>query len=220
MNVLSALGEEDRRRLLASARRRRFARREVVWHEGDLGDTLHLIDAGRVAVRVSSPAGDVVTFSVLGRGASFGELAVLDPHAPRTATVIALEPTATWVVDREPLLQLRRQHPRVEEFIQQTLTAYVQRLSTLLLEALYLPVDKRVLRRLAELSVEYGRERGATRDEPIDIRLTQDDIAGLAGTSRATVNRVLGSLVTTGIADVGRGRVTINDAAGLENAAR
>jgi len=220
VNVLSALDHEERRQLLAATRRRRFARREVVWHEGDPGDSLHLIDSGRVAVRVSTPMGEVVTFAVLGSGASFGELAVLDPDAPRTATVIALEPTATWVLHRDQLLELRRRHPHVEQFIQRTLTAYVQRLSTLLLEALYLPVDKRVLRRLAELAVEYAGADGAIPERRVEIRLTQDDIAGLAGTSRASVNRVLGELATAGIAEIARGRVTICDAAALEKAAR
>src|SRR5947199_12326 len=41
--LLSALSEEERRRVLVMARRRRFARQEVIFHDGDPGDTLHLI---------------------------------------------------------------------------------------------------------------------------------------------------------------------------------
>ena len=62
------------------------------------------------------------------------------------------------------------------------LAARVRRLSELLVEALYVPADRRVLRRVAELAADW-REA--------ELALTQDDITGLAGTSRATVNRVL-----------------------------
>ncbi len=139
MNVLTELDEDERRTLLASARRRRFSRREVIWHEGDPGETLHLIESGRVAVRVSNPLGDVVTFSILGPGASFGELAVLDATARVPRQWWRSSPRRRGVLHRDQLLDLRRRHPRVEEFVQQTVSSYVARLSTLLIEALYLP---------------------------------------------------------------------------------
>ena len=54
--ILSVLSDEDRRALLSTARRRRFARNEVVFHEGDPGETLHLLSKGHVAIRVDHPA--------------------------------------------------------------------------------------------------------------------------------------------------------------------
>src|SRR5437764_5691925 len=102
--LLRSLPEEDRRRVLAAARRRRFARREVLFHEGDPGDTLHLIDKGRVALRIATPLGDVATIAVLGRGDAVGEMAVLEEGGRRGATVIALEATETLSVDRGQFL--------------------------------------------------------------------------------------------------------------------
>ena len=61
--MLEALPEEDRRRVLAACRRRRFAQKEIIFHDGDPGDTLHLIDRGDVAVRVTTPFGDVATLA-------------------------------------------------------------------------------------------------------------------------------------------------------------
>src|SRR5207253_10371123 len=98
--LFRSLTEEDRRRSLSAARRRRFARREVLFHEGDPGDTLHLIDKGRVALRIATPLGDVATIGVLGRGDVVGEMAVLEEGGRRGATVIALEPTETLSIDR------------------------------------------------------------------------------------------------------------------------
>jgi hypothetical protein len=79
------------------------------------------------------------------------------------------------------------------------------------LEALYLPVERRVLRRLDELAQFYGS--GA--DGPVEIPLTQEEVAGLAGTSRASVNAVLGDAQISGLVALRRGKITIVDPAGL-----
>src|SRR5664279_6410691 len=100
--LFSELPPEQARLVLATARRRRFARREVVFHEGDPGDTLHLIDRGHVAVRVTTPLGDTATLRVIGPGEHFGELALVSP-APRSATITALEPTETLVLHRDQI---------------------------------------------------------------------------------------------------------------------
>jgi CRP-like cAMP-binding protein len=56
--LLEGVPEVDRRHVLSIARRRRFEKGEAVFHEGDPGDTLHLIATGRFAVRVVTSAGD------------------------------------------------------------------------------------------------------------------------------------------------------------------
>ncbi len=213
--VLRDLDESDRTRLLAAGLPRRFGRREVIFHEGDPGDSLHLILSGRVAVRVTTPLGDTATLSLLGSGDSFGELALLDPEARRTATVLALEPTRTLVLRRAVLFGMREQHPEIDRFLTTTLAGYVRRLSAMVLDALYLPVEQRVTRRLADLAGIYPDGSGGA-----DIRLTQDDVASIAGTTRATVNRVLRGLQARGVLALSRGRITVLDRDRLAAAAR
>jgi CRP-like cAMP-binding protein len=150
-SLLDKLPEDDARAVLVAARRRRFARNEVVFHEGDPGDTVHLVDRGRVAVRVTSPLGDAVTLRILGPGAIFGELAVLSP-APRNATVVAVERTETLALHRDRFEQLRREHPDVDRILLEALITEVRRLSTQLLEALHAPVPRRVALRLIDLA--------------------------------------------------------------------
>lgn len=201
--LLASLPEAQLRALLSVTRRRRFARNEVVFHEGDPGDTVHLIDKGRVALRVTTPLGDTVTLRILGVGALFGELAVIAP-APRNATVVALERTETLTLHRDHFDELRRQHPGVDRVLIDALIAEVRRLSAQLLEALYVPVPRRVALRLIDLSDQYGDGSGA-----VDIPLTQDDLAGLCGTSRTTVNKVLRSLEADGLVTISRGHVLV-----------
>jgi CRP/FNR family transcriptional regulator, cyclic AMP receptor protein len=203
--VLASVPEPQVRALLSVARRRRFARNEVVFHEGDPGDTVHLIDKGRVALRVTTPLGDTVTLRILGTGALFGELAVLAP-APRNATVVALERTETLALHRDHFDDLRREHPDVDRILLDALITEVRRLSTQLLEALYVPVPRRISLRLIDLAAQY-----AEHDGPVDIPLTQDDLAGLCGTSRTTVNKVLRGLEADGLVTVTRGHVVIPD---------
>ena len=214
-SLLDGIPEDDRRRVLAATRRRRFGRREVLFHEGDPGDTVHLIDRGRVAVRVTTPLGDVATLNVRGAGDVVGELALLDPASRRTATVLALEPTETLAVHRDEFTDLRRRHPSVDRFLVAILAAEVQRLSSLLAEALYVPVDTRVIRRLLALTEIYASESG-----PTEVPLTQEELASLAGTSRATINRVLGEAERDGVVDVRRGRIVVTDPEGLRRRGR
>ena len=203
-SVLGSIPEEQVRALLSVARRRRFDRHEVVFHEGDPGDTVHLIARGRVALRVTTPLGDKVTLWILGPGSLFGELAVLDP-APRNATVVALERTETLALHRDHFDELRQKHPEVDRMLLDSLISEVRRLSTQLLEALYVPVPQRVELRLIDLVRQYGEEGTGA----VDIPLTQDELAELCGTSRTTVNKVLSGLETAGLVTVSRGHVVV-----------
>jgi CRP-like cAMP-binding protein len=65
------------------SRRRRFDKGEVIFHEGDPGDTMHLLAKGHVAVRVTTPLGDVATLLILKPGDFFGEVALVSPAPQR-----------------------------------------------------------------------------------------------------------------------------------------
>ena len=145
--LLDVLPEASRRELLARARRRKFARQEVLFHEGDPGDSLHLVARGHVALRIHTPLGDVATMRILRPGEFFGELAVVSP-GPRNATAAALDAVETIAIDRELLAELRAEHPRIEAIILEAVVMEVRRLAQQVVEAMYVPVDKRVWRRI------------------------------------------------------------------------
>ena len=140
------------RELLKIARRRRFARNEVVFHRDDPGDSLHLINSGRFAIRVMTPLGDTATIAVRGPGDSFGEMALVGGQR-RSATVAALEDAETFSIYQREFAQLRGEHPAVSDVLVLFLVSEVRMLNERLLEALYMPVERRVVRRLVELAV-------------------------------------------------------------------
>ncbi len=195
------------RRVLSIARRRTFARGEVVFHEHDPADSLHLIARGRVAGRITTPLGDTALLALRGPGEAFGELALVSgAEALRSATVEALEPVETHAVYRREFDALRREHPQVGQVLVALLADAVRRTNGLLLDAYYAPAETRVLRRLAELAAAAPAG---------DVRLTQEDLASLAGTSRATVNRVLRDAQRRGTVELARSRVRVADPAAL-----
>lgn len=204
--LLKGIPQDEVEGLLNAARRKRFARDEVIFHEGDAAASVHLIQSGRVAVRSTTPVGDVATVQVMGTGHYFGELGLLSDSAVRSASVIALEPTETLAISKEDFDRLRSHHPQVTEVLVQLLAERVRALTRNLMEALYVPADLRVLRRVVDLSNEYGVD-----DRGVVIPMKQEDIAGLAGTSRATVNRVLREEEKRGSVRLDRGRVTVVD---------
>jgi CRP/FNR family transcriptional regulator, cyclic AMP receptor protein len=209
--LLRDLTGEERRLVLAGARRRQFARGEVLFHEGDPADTVHFIAEGRVMARRTSPMGDSVAFRVIGPGRALGDVAVASSNRRRSSTVAALEPTTTLSLTFAEFERLCENHPGIQTLLATLLAARVKRLSDHLLEALFLPTDRRVIRRLLDLCEQYEDGAGG----PVVIPLTQADIAELAGAARPSTNRVLRRLEAEGLLRLGRGQVEVTDRIGL-----
>lgn len=213
--LLDVVPEAARRRLMAEGRRRRFGRGEVVFHEGDPGDSLHVVLKGHVAIKVTTLLGDVATLTILGPDASFGEGALLGGGV-RTASAVAVESAETLQVGAALFEELRREEPGVERLLTAVLADQVRRLSTHLAEALFAPADQRVLRRLLHVGELYA----TAADPKPEIPLTQDDLAQLAGTTRPTANRVLKAAEADGLVALSRGKVRLVDLDALRRRAR
>ncbi len=158
--------------LLARARKRRFGAGEVVFHAGDPADTLHLIRRGRFSVRIMTEFGDAATLNVIGPGDAFGELALLTPGQPRSATIASLEEGETLSIHQIEFNALRERVPTIDRFLIGLLAVQVRRLSGQLVEALYLPADTRVRRRLLDVCLAFGPISPGTI-----VPLTQEELA-------------------------------------------
>jgi CRP-like cAMP-binding protein len=197
------MADAERRSLLAACRRQRFSKGDAVFREGESGESLHFLAEGTVAVRISTPLGDVVTLDVIRPGEAFGEQALFAKDSTRSATVVALEPVQTLRLERGEFDRLLATHPGVLRLLVEILDARLRATSQARVEALYLPVESRVYRALAKLSVVY-----ANRDA---IPLTQDDLASMVGTTRQSLNKVLRQAQDDGLLTLARGQISVTD---------
>jgi CRP-like cAMP-binding protein len=118
--------------------------------------------------------------------------------------VIALEPCETLSLGRDQFERLRASYPGVNRFLLELLSARVERLNGQLVEALHVPAERRVLRRLLDLCQMYGGD-----GQRIVIPVTQETLASLAGTTRPTANQVLGRLAARQLVEVSRGQIVV-----------
>lgn len=207
MNELFAgLGEAQRHAVAQLLRRRRYPKGGTIFHAGDPGDTIHFVAKGHVAVRVSTPLGEVATVAVLGPDDFFGELALIAPDSARTASIVALDPVETLALHHRDFNDLRDMDPRVDRLLIAVLAAQVRRLTGQVLDLMYSPTDVRIIRRLHDLARQY---RPGVQGAPIEVPLTQDDLATMVGTTRPTANRVLKDLAAEKVIELHRGRIVV-----------
>jgi CRP-like cAMP-binding protein len=203
--ILEGLPAEDVRRFLALARRRTFKRDETVFHKGDPADAVHLITKGRFARRVLSPTGQSAMLAVRGPGETFGELALVWPGMGRLVTVFALEKGETLSVAGEAFRSLLGTHPELKDVLVRLLAERLRLADERAIASHFLDADARVRWALLQLVPVYR-----SGDE-IVVPLTQENLAELAGTARATVNRVLRDEQARGAVSLERGRVRVLD---------
>jgi CRP-like cAMP-binding protein len=217
--VLRSLPDEDAKKLLRASKVNTYARREALVSEGEKSDTFHIVLEGRVAIRVTRPSGDTAIVNILGPDSHFGEVSLLrEAETRRTASVMAIEPVRTLSIPASVFHDLRERNPRLEALVSRLLAERVDELSAQLLEAMYDPLERRVVRRLVSLTVTFGVAAGPPTT-PVTIPLTQDELAELVGGTRPSVNQVLRRLVDEGVVELSRGRIIVTDVAALRRTA-
>jgi CRP/FNR family transcriptional regulator, cyclic AMP receptor protein len=168
---------------------------------------------GRFVATIDSPVtGQAAAVNIFEPNSLFGELSLLG-RTVRSATISALNAAETLELQRPDFEQLLADHPDIQRFLLVALAERVREMTTQLSEALFVPVEKRVRRRLVLLD-EVARAAG---EEWIVLR--QEDVATMAGTTRPTVNRVLRRAQVDGIIELARGRMRVQDRARLERLA-
>lgn len=188
--------------LAAGLRRRRYARNQVIFVQGDPGANLCIVEEGRVRICVSSEDGKELVLRMLGPGDFFGELALLDGE-PRSADAIAQEPCQLLLLQREDFLAFVEARPRVGTALLVALSRKLRLTTRQAQDVAFLDVPARVARTLLTLA------DGADADGERTCRLTQAELAGAVGVTRESVNRCLGQLEDRGLIRRARGAITI-----------
>jgi CRP/FNR family transcriptional regulator, cyclic AMP receptor protein len=196
--------------LVRVLRIRRFRKGETIFHQGDPGDALFVLNSGSVKVVLPSDEGaEPAIVAILGPGEFFGELAILD-GAPHSATIVAVEPTETLVLHRDAFLALIDSDSGLRRALLASLATEMRRLTGHVEDLHFLDLPGRLASRILRLAKSAGRSAG---DGTVRISwpYTQSELAGMIGGSRQSVNRLLADLSDQGLVRLERDELVVLD---------
>jgi CRP-like cAMP-binding protein len=211
--VFEALGPKELSRVAEVAVPRQFEPGQVVFREADASDTCYVVRRGHARAVRSHRDGRAITLASFGPGDIFGELAMFDDER-RSATVEAIEDLDVVAILGADMRRLMHSHPDIAVKLVIGLGRRLRAANERLAGQSFQTVQSRVATVLAQL-VQQARDEGADEGEVL-IRITQADIAQLAGSSRESASRFLAVLERAGVVSQGRGKIQVHDPDALQ----
>ena len=168
---------------------------EVVFSEGEPGDSLYIVLTGKLKVGRRAADGRQNLIAVMGPSDMVGELSLFDP-GPRTATATAVLDTRLARLRKQALRPWLTNRPEIAEQLLRVLARRLRRTNDALADLIFTDVPGRVAKALLELAERFGTQEG----EGVRVHhdLTQEELAQLVGASRETVNKALADFTTRG----------------------
>jgi CRP/FNR family cyclic AMP-dependent transcriptional regulator len=204
---LAALDADDLRDLAQACPVRRFKPGVVLFHEGDPGAALFLLEAGHVKIVHTSPDGEETVLHIYGPGEHLGEIALLD-GAPRSATAVALDQVEARMLFRQPFLALLERRPSAALAVMSGLAGMIRRLNEQVQDAAFLDAPSRLAKQLRVLAEQHGEPTPQGRR--IALRITQEELAQMIGSRRHNVNRYLAEFQERGLLTMDRDGITLH----------
>lgn len=204
--VLSLLSQGDWEKVKDLFVEKRFGKDDYIFFEGDPSSWLGVILEGRVKMIKHSGAGKDVVLDVISPGEMLGEVSAFNGK-PYPATAQAMEPTVVASIYREDFLRLLKQYPALALGLIEELGRRLREAQ----ETIKSMAVERVERRIARILLKLAATTGASSEEGIviELPLTRQDIAEMAGTTVETTIRTMSKFRKKGLVQTKRGRVTI-----------
>jgi CRP/FNR family cyclic AMP-dependent transcriptional regulator len=215
--LFSRVDDETLARCIDSLRSRRYRRNETIFHQGDRGDSLYVIEAGSVKIVLPDPEGEEgAIIATLGPGDFFGELALLDGEE-HSATAIALESTEALVLRRDAFERLVDEDPNLRRALFAGLVGELRRLTYHVGELHFLNLPGRLARRIVRMAREA--DPAAQGEIRLSWPFSQSELASMIGGTRQTVNRLLADFTAEGLIRIEKETLVVPDLDRLERAA-
>jgi CRP/FNR family transcriptional regulator len=199
--LFATLAPEDLAQVAAVTVERRYDRGNIIILAGDRGGALFFVQSGLVKVFKTSEEGKEQVLRVIAAGHTFNDVPALDA-GPNPASAMAMEPTVAYAISGAELRRLITERPGVAEATVCALASTLRYLITLVEDLSFRSVRERVAKILLE------QEQSAQTGVGPRHRLTQQEIAAMAGTAREMVGRALKDLETAGAIQMEQGRIT------------
>ncbi len=206
--IFSDLDQETLEKIVKSGVLQSFKKNSVILSEEDSGSALFVITEGKVKVFRSSNDEKEVILAMLNESDFFGEMSLLDGMA-RSATVMAIEDSKLFIIQRTEFLDLLKKYPEVSIALLTELTKRF-RSSSMKIKALSLKdAEGKVATVLLQLADDIGKIRQGIVE--IDDLPFQQELANMAGTSRETISRTLHSFAKKGLIELDGSKLKIID---------
>ncbi|MBC5824653.1 MAG: Crp/Fnr family transcriptional regulator [Candidatus Eremiobacteraeota bacterium] len=200
--------DPDLAAVAALTQTRKFSKHAVLVYEGDPGDSLFIVIHGNVAVTRVSNDGKETILSILKSGDFFGEMGVLDA-SPRSATIKALGEAHVAVLARDDFLDLLGKSPQMGVSLVLALSGRLRATNQAMQAAAYQDIRTRLASLLINLQKNFGEQTPAgTR---LTLRLTNQEMANMVGTTRETVNRMLNRFWDEKLIDMKTANIVVTD---------
>jgi CRP/FNR family transcriptional regulator len=204
--IFAPLAPDDMAHVAAVTVERHYDRGDIILLEGDRAGALYFVHSGLIKVFKTSPEGKEQVLRLIEAGTTFNDVPALD-GGPTPASVAALEPSVVYATGGTELRRLIVERPGVALAVVQALAGALRQLVMLVEDLSFRHVAARVAKILLE------REKSASNGDGdagrVAHRLTQQEIAAMAGTAREMVGRALKELEAAGAIKMQRGRITV-----------
>ena len=192
LSLFAELDDRELAQIASVAKTRRYAKDDVIFHADESGDVFCVIREGKVKITMISPEGKEIILTMMGPGEFFGEMALLD-DAPRSATVIALEPLEVVTIWRSDFLQILSENFSITRKILAELSRRLRSASNRIESLATMDVYGRLARFFLDLAARSGK---TLENGYVSVRRpTHQAIANTIGTSRETVSRLIHDLM-------------------------
>jgi CRP/FNR family cyclic AMP-dependent transcriptional regulator len=171
------------------------SRGQVLFHEGEPGDSLYIVLSGKVKLGRRSSDGRENLVAVMGPSDQFGELSLFDP-GPRTATAVVVTDGRIARLPKAALQKWVEERPQIALQLLRVVARRLRRTNTMLADLIFVDVPGRVAKQLLQLAQRFGSVEGGQLRVTHD--LTQEELAQLVGASRETVNKALADFAARG----------------------
>ncbi len=210
--LLAELGPDVLARLADRVEMREVRRRDVVYLPGDPGESLYVVNGGRVKISKVTRDGKALTLSYCGPSELFGECCLVD-GGPRQEMAEAMENAMITEIAREDFERLLQANAHLGFQMTRILASRRRDIENKLETLVFRDVTSKLAELLLKLADEYGVED--SRGTLVALKITHQELANLIGSTRETVSLTLSQFKRKGhITTEGR-KVIISDAASL-----
>ena len=202
------LSQEVQDRLIVLTRSKKCQNNQLIFSKGEPAESLMAVRSGGVKILNYAPNGKEIIFRILKPGKVFGEIAMIDGGG-RTAEARAVGTTELQILDRREFLSVLANSPELSLGLLQILCGRLRSTSEQLEDFTFLDLKSRLAKCLAQLGEQ--RLEFIPDGKDIEIKVSQQVLAAMMGTTREAVNKRLREWEDEGLISLGRGAITLHN---------